>query len=619
MTALGMRAAPELQAPSGRMRRVAGRIGWTVFIVALAVVFIYPVLMLFFGAVNDGLPGSSNKGWSLAKFFAAWTADSTYVTLMNSLIIAVAGTVVAVLIGALFAWITTSTNVPGRKALTPIMILSMLLPPLFYGFGWIMLANKQTGLLNLALQNWFGIHGSPFNVESWTGLILLSGLGFSPFTYLLLVGAFQNRDQTLDEASRVSGASMLRTLFKVTLPSIAPALTGVVTLTVVLNLQSFDVPQLIGRPAGIFVFSTEIYRRIYDFSPSDYGSAYSLSIMILVVIVILFIVQKLVLGNRNYSTLSGKGFRREPQQLGGSRFVLTVLIALYAVINLVLPAGAVLLGSLQPVFGVFGRLTLANFIAVFESSDLMDSLWLTAQLSVFGGLIAMGIALLTSYVVLRRRGFLRGFTSLAVWMPWAMPGIVLALAYLWIVLSVPALSELYGTAWLMLIVLIIATIPLVSRIAEGALAQISPELEEAARISGAGPTRVFVGIVLRLVIASFGAGWFLSALFISGNLAVPAMLASPIAKPVASTAYELFASGETSEAAALFLIILAGAFIVLIVVGGISAILRSRATRRLQSASASAAAEESAPPVTVFEVIASDAGQLVSERSGSRR
>ena len=339
--------------------------------------------------------------------------------------------------------------------------------------------------------------------------------------------------------------------------------------------------------------------------------------MILAVIVVLFVAQKLVLGNRNYSTLSGKGFRREPQQLGAGRFVLTGVIVLYAIINLVLPAGAVLLGSLEPVFGVFGRLTFDNFVAVFQSPDLMNSLQLTALLSIFGGLIAMGIALLTSYVVLRRRGFLRGFTSLAVWMPWAMPGIVLALAYLWIVLSVPALSNLYGTAWLMLIVLVIATIPLVSRIAEGALAQISPELEEAARISGAAPTRVFVGIVLRLVLASFGAGWFLSALFISGNLAVPAMLASPVAKPVASTAYELFASGQTSEAAALFLIILFAAFVVLAVVGGISAIVRARSARTLRAASLRAAADDISMSPLV-DPVTEWADGLVPEGSGSR-
>lgn len=617
-------ATPGITTPAGaratsrRTHGFGGKLGWTIFVIALGAIFIYPVLMLFFGALNDGLPGSSTKGWSADAFVASWTSPETYVTLMNSVIIAVAGTVIAVLIGALFAWVSTSTNVPGRKALTPIMVLSLLLPPLFYGFGWIMLANQQTGLLNDVWQHWFGLPGTPFNVEGWAGLILLAGLGFSPFTYLLLVGAFQNRDQSLDEASRISGASMTQTMFKVTLPSIAPALTGVIALTIVLNLQSFDVPQLLGRPANIFVFSTEIYRRIYDFSPSDYGSAYSLSIMILLLIVILFIGQRLVLGKRNYSTLSGKGFRREPQQLGGARWVLTAAIAVYAVVNLILPGGAVLLGSLEPVFGVFSHLSFANYVSVFQDPALMSSLRLTAMLAVVGGLIAMCVALVTAYVVLRRRGFLRTYTSFAVWMPWAMPGIVLALAYLWIVLSTPGLSDLYGTQWLMLIVLVIATIPLVSRIAEGALAQISPELEEAARISGAGPTRVLVGIVLRLVIASFGAGWFLSALFISGNLAVPAMLASPVAKPVASTAYELFANGETSEAAALFLIILAVAFVLLAVVGGATALVRYRA-RRAMTAAVAAAAELA--EVEIVAAAADDAlgSVLVGEGTGSVR
>jgi len=131
------------------------------------------------------------------------------------------------------------------------------------------------------------------------------------------------------------------------------------------------------------------------------------------------------------------------------------------------------------------------------------------------------------------------------------------------VLYIPAFRNLYGSALLMTIVLIVATIPVSSRIAEGALAQLSPELEEAGRISGANSMRVFVTIVLRLVIPSFLAGWFLSALFISGNLAVPMLLAPPGLQPVSLTAFQLFLMGELSSGAALFMIILIAAGLVL--------------------------------------------------------
>jgi iron(III) transport system permease protein len=179
----------------------------------------------------------------------------------------------------------------------------------------------------------------------------------------------------------------------------------------------------------------------------------------------------------------------------------------------------------------------------------------------------MAVALLTSYVVLRRRGFLRGFTSFAMWIPWALPGIVLALAYMFAVLALPGLKGLYGTPLLMGVVLVIATIPLCGRLAEGALAQLAPELEEAGRMSGAGPARVLVSIVLRLLIPSFLSGWFLAALFISGNLAVPTLLAPPGFQPVAVTALTLYLNGDFSTAAALFMIILFAAIVVLAVAG----------------------------------------------------
>ncbi|WP_350353463.1 ABC transporter permease subunit [Microbacterium sp. A8/3-1] len=119
----------------------------------------------------------------------------------------------------------------------------------------------------------------------------------------------------------------------------------------------------------------------------------------------------------------------------------------------------------------------------------------------------------------------------------------------------------------MTLVLIVATIPVSSRIAEGALAQLSPELEEAGRTSGAGSWRVLLTIVLRLIIPSFLSGWFLSALFISGNLAVPMLLAPPGLQPVSLTAYQEFLLGNMSQGAALFMIILIAAMVVLAIAG----------------------------------------------------
>lgn len=545
-------------------RSITSRGLWAVFVAVLALVFIYPVSMIIIGTFRDGLP-TSDAPFTLQGFINAFASEMTWDTLLHSTILVVVCGTIAVAGGAMFAWVGANTNVPGRKWLTPLMVINLFIPPLFHTMGWLMLGNKQNGLLN-QLGQMIGLPEGFINIQSWPGLIMLLSLGYMPFAYLLMLGAFKNRDQSLDEAAAISGASTLRTFFTITLPSVGPAITGAALLIAVLVFQAFDSPQMIGRQAGIYVFSTQIYRYIRDSVPAEYTRAFALALILIVLVLILFLLQRAMLRGRSFTTLTGKTSRREPQELGPVRWVFAVLIAIFMLLNLILPLIAMIIGSMQKIYGVMSLgLSLDNYAAILADPKLSGTLVTTAQLAILGGFGSMAVALLTTYVVARRGGFLKSYTSFAVWIPWALPGLVLALAYMFAILYVPAFRPLYGTATLMTIVLVVATIPVSSRIAEGALAQLSPELEEAGAISGANRLRVLVSIVLRLVLPSFFAGWFLAALFIVGNLAVPLLLAPPKVTPVAMAAYELFLSGEMSTGAALFMIILLAATVVVIV------------------------------------------------------
>lgn len=578
------------------LRAVGNRVLLTVFVLVLAVVFILPVGFIVLGAFRDGLP-SQNMPFTLDGLVLAFSDPTTWKTLSNSLILVVVSGLGATIMGGFFAWIAANTNVPLRKFLTPLMVINLFLPPLFYSFGWIMLGNEQNGLIN-QFARFLGFQGSIINVQSWGGLILTTTLGLVPFAYLLMQGAFINRDQALDEAASISGAGTLRTFFTVTVPSTGPAITGTAALIMVLVFQAFESPQMLGRPAGIYVFATQIYKYVRDETPSKYTAAFSLALMMILLVLVLFVAQRLILRKRSFTTLTGKSSKREPLHLGPVRWVFTAIIVVFLIVNLVLPLGAVILGSLQPIFGVMGQLTLDNYVNVLTKPKLTSSLVQTAWMSIIGGVAAMAVALITTYVVQRRRGFLKTYTSFAVWIPWALPGIVLALAYLFTVLSIPGLGSLYGTTFLMTAVLVIATIPLCGRIAEGALAQLSPELEEAGRISGSGSARVLLTIVLRLLIPSFLAGWFLAALFISGNLAIPMLLAPPGVQPVAQTAYQLFLVGDIASGAALFMIILLAAVLV-IVLAGVSRAVGTRLSKRQIATSLAAPVED---PTALHEV-----------------
>ncbi|WP_345600314.1 ABC transporter permease, partial [Thermocatellispora tengchongensis] len=286
---------------------------WSVFLTALTIIFVYPVLMIVIGAFRDGLP-SQKKPFTTEGLIQAFTSEDTWTTLGNSAILVLICGTLATVGGGFFAWIAASTNVPGRRLLTPLMVINLFVPPLFHTLGWLMLGNAQNGLLNQFVRL-FGLEGSFMNIQSWGGLIMLMSLGYMPFAYLLMLGAFKNRDQSLDEAAQISGAGTFRTFFTITVPSIGPTITGAATLIMVLVFQAFDSPQLIGRQAGIYVFSTQIYRYVRDETPGKYTAAFALSLMLIALVVLLFLLQRWALRGRSFTTLTGKTSRREPQQL----------------------------------------------------------------------------------------------------------------------------------------------------------------------------------------------------------------------------------------------------------------------------------------------------------------
>ena len=142
-------------------------------------------------------------------------------------------------------------------------------------------------------------------------------------------------------------------------------------------------------------------------------------------------------------------------------------------------------------------------------------------------------------------------------MLWAVPGITLGLGMIWAFLSVPGLKSLYATEWIVLIALVVGSTPIASRAVSGSIAQIGPELDEAARTAGASAARATVGILVRLILPSFMAGWFLTAIVSAGNLDIPILLASSNNQTVPLVAYDLFNNGSLSQAAAVFCLFIA--------------------------------------------------------------
>ena len=566
------------------MSTTVRRVGVALLFAAVAFFFAWPVLMQVLGIFRNAAPGAASD-WSLATLLRVYGSSETYTALKNSLLYAVATTVLATALALLLALLATRTRVRLRWLVTPVMVLVFAAPNLFYAVSWSLLADPGSGLLNAAVRWATGSKVTLFNAYSWTGLIVVQSLKLSGFCYLMLLGPFQNMNRSYEEASMICGAGRFKTILRVTLPAMTPAIFGVLIVGIVFGLGTFDIPQILGALSGISFLSTEMFKAINYDVPADYGRASALSLFVMLALAVLLVAQWAVVKPGRFVTVTGKAFRSDAWELGGWGALGTAAIVVFTLVALVLPVVQLIVTSLQPTIGVW-RFTTGNYTAVLADRQTAGAFRLTAMLACVGGLLAMLLAALIGHVGRGAPRWLERFLDTATLVPIVMPGVGLAVALLWTYISAPGLRQLYGTVWLALIGLVVSVMPIASRAVRGALAQIGRELEEAAAISGASPLRVLGDIVLRLMSRSLVAGWIVTAVMIAGTLDVPLMLLASTTPTVSIQVFTALQAGAPTQAAALLVLLL----VAIVALGGGTMLLRGLQQLARSRAAAPAAA-----------------------------
>lgn len=541
---------------------------WAIFGLVMFTLVGWPLIMLVVGMFRSAPPGA-NGGWTLQGFVQAYGSRQTYVTLLNSLILTVSATTLGMFLALWLLTVSTKTTLRIRRAITPSVLFLLAIPPMFYGISVSMLGNPRSGLLDYLVH--LGDRGTLgfVNSTSWAGMILTSSCKAMSWAYVLLLAPFRSLDGSHEEAASLSGATRLRVLWKVSFPMLRPALVAVGVLMFVTGLETFDVPLILGLPAGIRVFSTQIFSLADNTIPPQYGAASGLSLLLVVLVIVLVLFARRSLKGRSFTTVDAKARPAQPwrmRRLSGS--IVSLGTAAFLLGAVVLPMAQMILGSFQGYFGVYGSYTIQNYVTAFQDPGFLSSIRVTVLIAVVGGGISMLIATVISYVHARLKTRSARALELLAWLPLGLPGIVLALGLLWGYTSVPILKDLYGTPWIMLLGLVVVGLPVGSRATDGSIAQISEDLEHAARLSGATRSKTVLRILTPLLTPSFLAGWFTVAIVLSGNLDVPILLSTASAQPASVFSYNVYQNGQLAQAAALLCIVLvAGAAAVLVGAG----------------------------------------------------
>ncbi|MGI5133441.1 MULTISPECIES: ABC transporter permease [unclassified Streptomyces] len=533
--------------------------------------------------VHDTFLSADGSGLSFNAFARAYGGNSQSGEMMlNSLWFALGSAALALVLGTALAYVQVRTDTPFKGLFFAASLVPLIVPGILYATSWIFLGDPSSGLLNsLVFKPLFG--SSPVNIYSVWGMIWVQGLHLAPVAFLLMVAAFRAMDPSLEESAAMSGANRLTVLRRVTVPLLRPAMISAALLMFVQSLESFEVPGLLGLQNGVYVFTSRIYFVLRAY-PIDYGAAGAYAIGLLVIAAVGVLVSSwLQRSSRNFQTVTGKAFRPRPVELGRARPFVGAGVILYFLLTVVLPVAVLVYASLLKYYAAPTRKTLsqmsfANYRAVFDMPLAFTALKNSLIVGVGAATAVMLLTAIVSWVVLRTRAPGRRLLDLLAFTPIVIPGLVLglALSFVYLRMSLP----IYGTLLILLVSYCTRYLPYGMRYSSSAMAQMSPELEESAAVSGASWFQTFRRVLLPLMSGGILAGWVYILVVSFRELSSTILLYSPGKEVLSVLIWEQFENGQFTTLAAL------GVCMVVLLVVLVSIAYRLGARFGLQSDSA---------------------------------
>jgi iron(III) transport system permease protein len=514
-------------------------------LVLTALMVVYPLGMVLYGSVRDAAPGQPGS-FTLANWQSVLSDPGTYRVLATSIAIALPRTLLALIIATLFAWCIARTTTPYKRLLEGLLAFMFFLPELPWVLAWMLLGAPQVGLIN----QWVG--GDLVNVYSYGGLIVLGAVRSAPVLFLFVHPAFLAMDATLEEAARMSGASAWRTWWRINFPLLLPALLASGILSFVVAMESFEIPQLLGTPAKIFVFTTRIYDLAYGGHVADFGPAMVLAVLLLLLTGSLIVVQWRLLRGRSYTTVSGRAYRAQPIELGAWRWLPVAAILGFFLLFGALPFAVLLANSFMELSGFLSweLFTTRHWTDALGRTAVLTSLRDTVVVGVVSATIGVVASALVSYIVTRTHWRGRQLLDMVAWAPWAVPGLVMSLGFLWAFVWLP----IYGTLWVLVLVFVARGLPVGSRFFTSTMVQIGAELEESARIHGASWLRTFWRIWVPLLRPAILGAWILLFVIAVRVLDLVVLLAGPGARMLAVDIFFWTVTGRQEAASVLALL-----------------------------------------------------------------
>ena len=343
-------AAAETLARSWMPRLHRGLFLMILLIGSMGFYILYPLALIFINSFNVATIADPPV-YGLQAWRDAFSDRGIWISLWNTLRIAFVNQALNFPLGVLLAWILARTNVPFANGFEFCFWLAFMLPSLATTFGWMLLLDPNTGLINNWLKQMPFLSNVTLNIYSFWGIIWVHFIHGIDSKVMLLTPAFRRMDAAMEEASRMSGASTLTTMLRVTLPVMTPALVVVFLLSMVRVFESFETELLLGIPWGFYVYSTKIVDLARQ-EPPLVNQAAALGNVVLLLLAIVIPFQQRLIHRRQFTTVTGQ-FKPRVIDLGGWKYAAAAFMALILFLAVGVPILSVLGGSFMVRFGFF--------------------------------------------------------------------------------------------------------------------------------------------------------------------------------------------------------------------------------------------------------------------------
>jgi iron(III) transport system permease protein len=525
-------------------------------LVLVTVFLIYPLGVAVFRTLGEAPAGIEAIGKSIES-------GALLRVLRNTAIIVFGGAALATVVGAVLAFINERTDGSLGASGELLPLAPMIVPPIAGVIGWAILLDPRVGLVNGALKNilervGITLDSGPLDIYTPTGLVFVTGLYLVPYVYLIVAAALRGLDASLDEASRVHGASPLRTMLRVTLPAVRPAIAAGALTAVIGGIGLFSVPIVLGTAARMDVISVHIYRLFEQFPPQT-ATGLMLSAAMVAVVQALLLAQRWLVPSEGHAVIGGRGGRAGLIRLGRWRRPAQGLAIGYLLATSVLPVLGLAIVSLQPFWTPIidsAQFTLANYTFVlFENGPTSRAFVTSLGLGAATATAAVLIAALLLLGSRQSQGAVAKASDMVLTLPATLPHTVIGVAFL--ITFTPAPFKLYGTTTLLFLAYLAMALPFAARAAAAAASGIGADLSEASRIAGAGRGRTFLRILLPLSLPGLMAGWIIVFIHTAGEVTASSLLAGARNPVIGRVMTELWVFGSFPQLAAMSIVVTA--------------------------------------------------------------